>query len=320
MGAKAQRLSKKELVRNKAAKQRDPLQDLRRSVERRQSLGAQARADNRGLVGYLVHNVNWSQLLPVVIPLVLSVLRGRQSATPQATQHAPGQALGSTGSQAGAAQPSLGLIGLLGSLLGGATATPSQAQPQGDALGGLLQTLSGAQGTQPGSQQDVLGGLLQTLSGAQGAQPRPQADALTGLLQTLSGVQGTQPRPQAGALTGLLQALSGSRTTQFEQDRAPAERGPTAGAQTGSVLRLLGTTPQSQRTVEVNPLFDVLANNMDLDGDGVPDALEQMLGSQADDDTEKNGAAALLEGLLDNASARDLAAFSRSVQELLPPA
>ena len=298
MGAKAQRLSKKELVRNKGAKQRDPLQDLRRSVERRQSLGAQARADNRGLVGYLINNVNWSQLLPVVIPLVLSVLRGRQSATPQATQHTPGQALGSTGSQAGAAQPSLGLIGLLGSLLGGASASPAQAQPQGDALGGLLQTLSGAQGTQA----------------------RPQADALTGLLQTLSGVQGTQPRPQAGALTGLLQALSGSRTTQFEQDRAPAERGPTAGAQTGSVLRLLGTTPQSQRTAEVKPLFDVLANNMDLDGDGVPDALEQMLGSQVDDDTEKNGAAALLQGLLDNAGAQDLAAFSRSVQELLPPA
>jgi hypothetical protein len=59
---------------------------------------------------------------------------------------------------------------------------------------------------------------------------------------------------------------------------------------------------------------------MDLDGDGVPDALEQMLGSQVDDDTEKNGAAALLQGLLDNAGAQDLAAFSRSVQELLPPA
>ncbi len=322
MSAKARRLSKKEL-RNKAASQRDPLQELRRSVQSRQGLvtrASSASSSNRGLVDYLMSNVSWSKLLPLIIPLVLSMLRRKQNATSQSTQQIPAQSLGGIGSQTGASQMSPSLIGLLGSLLGSSAASQTQAQPQADAMGGLLQTLSGAQGTQTQPQAGDLGGLLQALSGAQETQAQPQAGSLGGLLQALSGAQGTQTQPQADALTGLLQTLSGSRATQFEQDRAWRERGPAAGAQTGSVLRLLGTAPQSQRTAEVNPLMDVLANNMDLDGDGVPDALEQMLSPQADDDIDKNGAAALLEGMLDNASAEDLTAFSRSVQELLSPA
>jgi hypothetical protein len=318
MGAKAQRLSKKELGRKKAASQKDPLQDLRRTVESRQGPGVQAGADNRGLVEYLVNNVNWSRLLPAIIPLVMSVLRGRQNAVSQATPHATGQALGSSGLPSGGSQPSLDLIGLVGSLLGMGNASPAQTQPQGDALGGLLQSLVGGQGTQSQPQADPLSGLLQTLSGGQGSQPHPQADALTGLLQTLSGAQGAQSRPQGDGLSGLLQALSGQQASRLEQYRVPAERGTTVGAQSGSVLRLLGAAPHSQRAAGAGPLFDLLANNMDLDGDGVPDVLEQMLGSQADSDAERSGATALLQGLLDHASAQDLTAFSRSVQGLLP--
>ena len=350
MSAKARRLSKKELLRRKTTSERDPLQGLRSGVQRRQGYTHTTRASatsasNRGLVDYLLGNVGWSKLLPLVIPLVLAMLRRKQNTAPQPAQQATGQLLGGTSQ----ASPSLvGLLGsllgggsapqtqpqpqadamggLLGALLGGGSAPETQAQPQTDAMGGLLGALLGGGSTSPTQAQpqtDAMGGLLGALLGGGGAtstQAQPQADALSGLLQTLSGVQGTKPRPQAGTLSGLLQALNSSRSTQFEQQGAWGERGPTARAQTGSVLRLLGTTPESQRAADVNPLMDVLANNMDLDGDGVPDALEQMLSPGSGDEVEREGAAALLEGLLDNASADDLTEFSRAVQELLSPA
>jgi hypothetical protein len=101
-------------------------------------------------------------------------------------------------------------------------------------------------------------------------------------------------------LGGLLQALGGGQASAM-----------------GGLLGLLGANPAPQRATRAGSMLDHLASNVDLNGDGGPDALQSVLGTSIDTATQRNGAATLLEQLLSNASPKDLESFSRSAQQLL---
>jgi len=81
--------------------------------------------------------------------------------------------------------------------------------------------------------------------------------------------------------------------------------------QPNGLPELLGASPEPQRASGVNSLLGLLANNSDLDGDGVSDALESLLGFQADTPTTRTGATTLVQEVLSNASPQDLASFMR---------
>jgi hypothetical protein len=279
----------------------DPLEMLRQSVAQQQRLGVAQSQDSRGLAEQLLGNIPWQKMLPALLPLILSVLRGKRTASAQGSAgsygYAPGQSVIPGG---GSAAPQLDLIGLLGSLLGGTSGlAQSQSQAQADPLGGLFQALGGAGGTQTRQQSDPLGGLLQLLGGAATAPSQPQNEPLSGLLQ----------------------ALGGGPTAQIVQQRSPVVRRDTAAGgyrgQPGGLLELLGASPEPQRASGVSSLLDLLANNSDLDGDGVPDALEHLLGSQVDTPAARTGATTLVQEVLGNASPQDLASFMQSLQGLL---
>jgi len=305
----------------------DPLRELRRSVALQQGVSRAGSVSNSNLVDYLTSNINWSQLLPLIIPLVMQILRRRQTA-----QSPRPNASG------GATAPTQGLGGILGTLLGGQTQPQAQQQSsQADPMAGILGTLLSGQ-SQPQTQQqspqaDPLAGILGTFLGGQtqpqAQQQSSQADPLAGILGTLLGgqaqPQAQQQSPQADPLGGLLGTLLGGGGGQATQQQAqqPDVLGTllqlfTGGRaqQAGGLLGVLGAQPQPQRGV--NSLLDTVASSVDLDGDGVPDALQKMLGGRVEDDTQKRGAATLLEHVLSQASPQDLKSFSRSVQELLP--
>ena len=233
------------------AKAEDPLQGLRRSVARQQGVRKPASISNRSLLEHLTSNVDWSRLLPLIVPLVMQVLRGRQAAQTPKDSTVPSNV----------ASPTLDLGGIVGALPG--TQTGSAVQPT-----------------------------------------FPQADPLAGILGTLLGTAASsavlQPTSQPDMLSGLLQILGGGQAQQ-----------------SGGLLGLLGASPEPQSRSGVSSLLDSLAGNIDLDGDGVPDAIESILGNSIDSDTQRRGAVTLLEQLLNGASPEDLASFSRGAQGLL---
>jgi len=177
----------------------DSLSTLRKRVAHAQGRSQPQQVDDRSLIAHLLVNVDWQNLLPIVIPLFMQMLRGRHSVQGQlasALNQLP--RVGQAGAASGA---SMNLGGLVGSLLGG------------------------------------------------------------------GNVQSAQQANQFGGLLGLL-----------------------------------GACPEPQRAVSMGAVADHLASNVDLDGNGVPDVLEKMLGSSIQSDAQKNGAATLLEQLLSNAS------------------
>ncbi|MBC7264841.1 MAG: hypothetical protein H5T64_10880 [Chloroflexi bacterium] len=221
------------MVKKAKAKKKDPLEGLRRDVARRQGGRKSAEVSNRNLVEYLAGNIDWSRLLPFIIPLLIQILRNKQaSQAPQQSTIRP------TPSYPGMGAPS-------------GTGAPAQD------FTSLFTT--------------ILGALL-------------------------------QPSAQAGQPGGLFQAPAG---------------GP--AAQPGSLLDFLGALSQSQRSTYTGQLLDSMASSADLDRDGIPDALEQVLGGSIESDRQREGAVALLESLLQNAKPEDLSSFSRAVQALLPP-
>lgn len=221
------------MVKKTKAKKKDPLENLRRDVARRQGAYKPAKVSNQNLVEYLAGQIDWSKLLPLIIPLLIQILRSKQaSQTPQ--------------------QP---------------TVPPTPSYP----------------------------GL-----GVPSGTGAPAQD-FTGLLTTLLGAL-LQPSAQTGQPGGLFQAPAGGQT-----------------AQPGSLIDLLGALPKSERSTYTDYLMDSLASSADLDQDGIPDALEQMLGRRVETDQQRNGAVALLEMLFQHARPEDLSSFSRAVQALLPP-
>ena len=109
--------------------------------------------------------------------------------------------------------------------------------------------------------------------------------------------------PQAAG-TGLLGMLLQATTT------------PQA-SQSGGLLGQLGAQPGLQRASGTNGLLDLLASSTDLDGDGVLDALEALLGGTIESDDQRKGGASLLEGILGEASPDALAMFSKAAANLL---
>ena len=286
------------------ATSKDPLRALRSLVAKQQGLSTRKKPDDQSVIQHLLGNIDWAKLVPIVMPLIMQVLRKKQSAAPS--------------SQAGSAGSPDILGGLLGTLMGGGggTASPEQS-PQAGLLGALLGGGGGTQPTGQSPQADLLGALLGGTGGTQSSGQSPQADLLGSLLGAAAGSMATRqpetpsqdgqpaspPAPQ-DAGTGLLGMILQATTT------------PQA-SQSGGLLGQLGAQPGSQRANGTNGLLDLLASATDLDSDGVPDALEGLLGGTIESDDQRKGGASLLEGVLGAASPDTLATFSKAAVKLL---
>ena len=242
------------------------------------------------------------------MPLILQVLPSRQAAAPS--------------SQEGSAGGSDVLGGLLGTLMGGAGgATSSGQSPQSDLLGALLGGAAGGQSSGQSPQADLLGALLGGAAGGQSSGQSPQGGLLGALLGGAAGGQSSGQSPQADLLGSLLGAAASSMASgQPEppnQDAQPTSTSAPQASQSGGLLGQLGAQPGAQRTSGTNGLLDLLASSTDLDGDGVPDALERLLGGTIESDDQRQGGASLLEGVLGEAGPDTLATFSKAAVKLL---